>query len=1173
MKPDGVATAAMEPMDTGAEPVTEGPPAGEEPAQAPPPEQPGEAGPSPEETTAPPVAKPGSGGKAAEAKAKAKGPAKAKPGAVGSKTAAGTTGPGARPGAGQNRPANGVQKSLTNGVGKKTGVAAPEKKASPAAAERKRTTPAAAGAPPKRPVGTATTPSKMADRKPAGAARPASSPAAANGAKTAAAASPAAKKASAGPSGDAKTKPKTAGPRPPSTAASKPATTAAAKPDRPPISKTTRPATAPATRPTSTSTATKTASSAKPAPSRPGATAPSAGRTTAAQPPKSTTPAKKDVSKPTTPAAKKPLATPARPSPVRASKPDTPKAATPAKPDSALKKPAPGGKAADAKPARKPEVKAAAASPRPTAAKPGSTPKASTPSSKKAVGSSTPMPVKRGPKAAQLGAAKEKEKEKEAATPEGLLGILAGAGAAISAVAVAMVAAEPPTESGVSPAGQEAPPPLADVPAATPVDLLGDVGEVPSAPPLVDDLPPVDPFAISAPVLGTTVLSPPSSPPGPTLLPPLSPAALLDHHAPELPPSPSAAPQLPSESTLRSPWDDEDRGASPPAGGDREPLSPRVEALPAAPADLTRAALRSLSQEREEAVEKAEEEINEDEDDDDEDDEEEERVSVSEMSGTQPTDESRAGSAGLGGGAWRAGALLSELDSEDVSGSQQGASELSAPGLLEGTESTDDLGDTSLKGGEGDGASASSPDIETVPDIPANEDEEDEEEEEEEGDRVYDMDVGSERAEDPRRGQRARQEAEEEEEEEEEEEDEDVEMASEGVTESGLESYGNADEDDFADEDRLDNLNRAAAGPPVPPAGPWAQSGRSFADPWAPAPQLSPARPDPWAVNPAIPTPPSQAWLDLGAPPLLLPPRADDPQPPAGPSPPPLPPPAVGLSQSSTLSGRELAARSSSETSTPEELRGYDSSSGVESRSEGKQDTPLPRAQPPAEAAAEQDLGIHLERGEEEEEEEEAEAETLPADEVLGGPPTAPASSTPSPSDSGDEAGSDTEGEMQINESDARGRGGVPGRGLSALEETGEAPGGEAGDEDDGGTPQSGNSAASYVFDITSTSNAHSAAESCGRSPGIFSLENEDQLPEEAKDPSLIKELTLPAAAPVHLLPLDAEPGDAYAPPGEATEPRDPAETQHPPRDAPDAQPPYYSAICDKTENFLEGNV
>ncbi|CAM9095703.1 unnamed protein product [Lampetra planeri] len=58
-----------------------------------------------------------------------------------------------------------------------------------------------------------------------------------------------------------------------------------------------------------------------------------------------------------------------------------------------------------------------------------------------------------------------------------------------------------------------------------------------------------------------------------------------------------------------------------------------------------------------------------------------------------------------------------------------------------------------------------------------------------------------------------------------EDDDDDMEMASEDVTESGLESYGNADEDDFAEVDRLDNLNRAAQLPPPPqlPSAPAAQ--------------------------------------------------------------------------------------------------------------------------------------------------------------------------------------------------------------------------------------------------------------------------------------------------------------------------------------------------------------
>uniref|UniRef100_A0A3B3ZNR6 BTB/POZ domain-containing protein n=1 Tax=Periophthalmus magnuspinnatus TaxID=409849 RepID=A0A3B3ZNR6_9GOBI len=97
-----------------------------------------------------------------------------------------------------------------------------------------------------------------------------------------------------------------------------------------------------------------------------------------------------------------------------------------------------------------------------------------------------------------------------------------------------------------------------------------------------------------------------------------------------------------------------------------------------------------------------------------------------------------------------------------------------------------------------EGASAGSPDFERVPEIPVNYDEDDEDE---------DMDVGSERADEPQRHDNDVDD----------DEDEDVEMASEGVTESGLESYGNADEDDFAEDERLDNLNRVVQPPPPPP--------------------------------------------------------------------------------------------------------------------------------------------------------------------------------------------------------------------------------------------------------------------------------------------------------------------------------------------------------------------
>ncbi|XP_038840186.1 mucin-17-like [Salvelinus namaycush] len=575
------------------------------------------------------------------------------------------------------------------------------------------------------------------------------------------------------------------------------------------------------------------------------------------------------------------------------------------------------------------------------------------------------------------------------------------------------------------------------------------------------------------------------------------------------------------------------------------------------------------------------------EEDEDEDEEEDRKVwkptSLFDMSSSQPSEEAKP--AGFGGAtSWHGDDLLSGMDSEDVSSRLQGSSEISSiqdMGLLQGAQSSYALVDSSLKGSEGEGAFMCSPDVETL----ANEEERVD---------VDDMDLSSERAVDHRKVCQQ---------EDEEEDDEDVEMPSEGVTESGLESCGNADEDDYTEEDRLDNLNRS----PIPPSSAWGQT-NPFTDPWA-QPHLSSPHTassplsDHGADGPETPTQSSaQAWLDLSAPSLMLqseqtsepqsaPEEMESSAPVEASAPP--GPPAVGMSQSSTLSGTALAVHSSSETSTPEELRDYDSSSGVESRSD-KQQTPVPSNVQPD---LEQDLGIHLERGDEEEE-----AETLPADEVLGaGPPTAPASAPSSPSTSGDEA-SDTEGEMQINNPD------VPVTMddsaefdsppsaciLPALEEeVVEAPAGEGEEDGGGGTPQSANSVASYGFDCTmSNSNAHSTAESCGKSPGIFSLENEDQLPEEAKDPSLIKELTLPAAAaqseellggPVDLLPL-GQPGDQhhYMLGGEMdADDLEEANTledslrlgpQHAGQ-ASEGQPPYYSAICDKTDSFLAGNV
>ncbi|XP_048871695.1 cell surface glycoprotein 1 [Brienomyrus brachyistius] len=700
------------------------------------------------------------------------------------------------------------------------------------------------------------------------------------------------------------------------------------------------------------------------------------------------------------------------------------------------------------------------------------------------------------------------------------------------------------------------------------------------------------------------VLLPPSSPPGPTeRRSSLDDQSLLSPKISVAPKnlSPEMGEQEDGVEKVCKPVMEEDLLVPKNVHAELVDLVVQPELTTVVPAEgFTAETLVLLAHEPGQPVEKADEEINEDNDygGDVEEEEKEvsQQISVSEMSGTQPTEDSRPGSAGLTGSMWRGGALVSELDSEDVSCSQQGASELSAPGVLEGTESLDDLGEASLKGADGEGASAGSPDLEIVPDIPANEEDEDEEDEE---DRVCDMEVGSERAEDPRR---ARQEGEDE------EEDEDVEMASEGVTESGLESYGNADEDDFAEDDRLDNLNRAQ--PPLlfstAPAPHWVQAnplGESCTQPpplAASALLVSPSS-DPWQADPDTPIQtPAEPWMVLGAP--VIPqvqepvfhlqvtpePRSDVQLPPVAPAveenlmsvePTGLPVPARGMSQSSTLSGTELAAQSSSDTSTPEELREYNSSSGVES--DDKLKTPVPQQQ----ADVEQDTSIPLERGEGEEEE----AETLPADEVLGGPATAPTSDPSSPSASGDEA-SDTEGEMLVHDPGTLGSQTLPA--TEEREEAGQLPYGEG--EDGGDTPQSANSVASYGFDCTtSNSNAHST-----QSPGIFSLENEDPLLEETKDPT-IKELTLGAAtaepplgAPVDLLPLSAlgeiqsnpeeqeymlcgklvaelpeqSPVGETAPP-KAGLPLTPQEA----REGTNGQPAYYSAICEKTDSVLAG--
>ncbi|KAF4075212.1 hypothetical protein AMELA_G00231870 [Ameiurus melas] len=507
--------------------------------------------------------------------------------------------------------------------------------------------------------------------------------------------------------------------------------------------------------------------------------------------------------------------------------------------------------------------------------------------------------------------------------------------------------------------------------------------------------------------------------------------------------------------------------------------------------------------------------------------EEEERegsqqVSLSDMSGTQPTEESRPGSAGLAGSVWQAGGLPSEFDSEDVSCSQQGASELSAPGVLEGTESMDDLGEASLKGAD-EVASAGSPDFEKFPDIPVNEDDEDDDD-----DRVDYMEVGSEMTEDPFRQCNDN-----------EDEDEDVEMASEAVTESGLESYGNADEDDFAEDYRLDNLNSMQPSSIVPTA---LSAANPFADAWMqslqPEPLVASPSSNPWQVYSQLPIQPTvQACLDIGS--AKTDPSSQslaviDPDPS---SPKPSSEPAaemdMGLkqgsashsqhiSQSSTLLDPELAIHTCSDSSTPEELKDYSISTGLENQKQPLTVSLIPASLPDIM----QDLRI-CRSDHAGSEHEEDEPETLPADDMLV-QKSSQLTDQPSlhSSATGDEA-SDSEGDLQLGDPTEPGSTGnecfdsTQGvHSMSALVEECE----EACVEMEGGggsdAPQSATSAASNGFECTiSNSNASSTTESCIKCPGIFSLKNEEQLPEESKDASPIKELDLAPASTYSQLP------------------------------------------------------
>ncbi|XP_068434022.1 nucleolar protein dao-5 [Clinocottus analis] len=1293
MKPDGVATAALEPMEVlESNPVNEAAPAaGQEPNQAASPaeeempQQPaaetGQVEPKPDQAKDATAAKPGNKTAGdANAKTTNKATAKTKPGNTGPTK----TTPGSRSNTSQSRLSNGVSKPQTNGVAKKTAPAA-MKKITPTPAPAKKTT--------------GTTPalaskSKVGEKKPTG-------PSATNGAKSMTGTTAAAKKTASATASGVKTGTAAAAakkPPAPKTASATPTKPSAAASPKPLISKTprsttgtpasSRPATG-STRPLTTSTTKssptaaktttpKTSSTAakppaKPAAARLASTTPSGGKPPASQTSRNTTPVKKDVTKPATSASKKPAESPlTRPSLTKSAKPETPKSAS--KSDTAAKKPA-ASKAADTKTPVRAKADSKATPSKDAPKTPGSkTAAAKTPILKKTVGSSTPTPVKRAPKAATA-----EEPGKEITVAVATAAAIAAAAIASAAAAVAgpeelKPAVEPSAAELMSSQTQavQEPEPVRE-PTPEPVRMLTpeavhkpspyqerEASPEPLPEPLsqpesdlgaelvhkqacsasllaqLDHLKFEESTKESIPGLGTTVMSPPCSPLGPVspAREPQSASSLLDIQSNPWSDNQALGPSEFSPQSLvntmnfytkeekenKKQFEDEEVEEEDEEEEEKEekenlfmltsttpsPAAFNTMAQPlllgASPIDDFSSSDPISPHEKEEAVEKADEEINEDDDDEEDDEDEEQRrlghqpsSLVTEMSTSQPSEEFQVRPSAFGGSAaWHGDDLLSGMDSEDVSSCtssrQQGVSDLSSAqhtALLEGTQSSDALVDSSLRGSEGDCNLMGSPNVETL----ANEEDEDEEDE-----RVDDMDLSSERVEEHHH--KAFQQREQRDED---EEDEDVEMHSEGVTES----CGNVDEDDFNEEERLDNLNRS--GPPacVPPASSWGQS-NLFSDPWAqPASLPAVSSPSPVSDRGAAEseTPilsPAHACVDGSAPSFA---HESEQEPQQHQS-------AREETKSSadqeeahagmSQPGAARAVHSGSETSTPEELQDYDSSSGVESRSD-KQQTPVPSSVQPD---MEQDLGIHLEKGDGEEEE----AETLPADEVLGtGPPTAPASAPSSPSTSGDEA-SDTEGEMQINDPDgpaatdesAGFESPPPARSLPALEEDEEARDGE---EDGGGTtPQSANSVASYGFDCTtSNSNAHSMAESCGKSPGIFSLENEEQLPEEAKDPSLIKELTLPSAAaaaqaedllsrPVDLMPW-GHPDDNQAGSGDehhdmlggkmAEEHQEEVDPLEPSRHfgaaesgtTGDGQPPYYSTICDKTDSFLAGNV
>ncbi|XP_067297185.1 pneumococcal serine-rich repeat protein isoform X2 [Pseudorasbora parva] len=1136
MKPDGVAT---EPMDTdgmeteGTEPVTE--PTSSEGAS--------------QNGTTPSPPQPDQPQNAVEAKSKSKDPVKGKTTAAGPAT----TGPGTRPKATQSRVANGLTKTASSTTTKK-----PIPATTTAAEKKKPTSNVGHSGPIKKPIGSSTavaTSRAQPKVTTVGSSRSATT-AAAIGTKTGTAVSTATG-LSRRPATSVGTKPKTTAPAPRPAPAAKPSTSATAKTTA--VPKTNRATGSSASRSaaisatgrtvtgtTTTSTVTRTSRTASQQPVKPLVTASAARKDVGTT--STTAPAKRTVT-----------STVSRPASNKPSNSEAPK------PAAATKRPPPSIKAPQPKPDDKKSVptRKVPPSPRNTPSRPASGKNAAASSSHRQAGSVVGVKLQPSKPTQSVLPLVVKGKTESAAKPDDKEPVAESvqlSAAAVAIVAAATAAAIAREESVPGPEVNPTVESSLDVPTSY-LDVQENVDvQVPNV--------------TSQSVLDTSETKQ---------------EALIETSPVEVTCPTSSAIDQDSEENASGKIEEKLNMAVPPIAQE----ATEQETMTASPVNISVATIVSSCLEEAQKAEPNNSDCY-------EDVEEEERegsqqVSLSEMSGTQPTEESRPGSAGLAGSVWRAGALLSELDSEDVSCSQQGASELSAPGVLEGMESMDDLGDASLKGADGEGASVGSPDFEKVSDILANEDDDDDDDD----DRVCDMEVGSERAEDSHRQQHGN---------EDDEEDEDVEMASEGITESGLESYGNADEDDLTEDYRLDNLNRIQH-PPMVPSAPlathWNQPS-CFADTWAQPPQpastlLSSPSSEYWQGDPETPTQtPAQARSDVSSssplptnlfePPTCSPQQAPltaaegDVSPKPG-----MTPSQTCKFQPGTSSDPGLASDSNQDTSIPEKVDDCINFSGTETQSKGELQLEPLSPVPPVLPDIMQDLGIHLQHADEEEE-----PETLPADDVLGGPATAPSS----PSSATEDEASDTEGEMQISgqQAELHGTGNAygtapVGHSVSSLEEREEM----SGENETGGgseTPQSATSAASYGFDYTtSNSNAQSSAESCSKSPGIFSLENEEQLPDEAKDPSLIKELILmPATASGEKIDrsksqhgeFQAHPEQHYMLCGESSElPEpgsvplesglpDPSSAQHLQEEQDlDTQHPYYSTICEKTDSPL----